>query len=233
MINASQVKTALAKLVKPGKKEILSRFFKTGPGQYGQGDVFIGVMVPKQRSVAKQFKNLPLAEIAKLLTSPVHEHRLTALLILVDKFQAAVASEQKKIVKFYLSQTKLINNWDLVDLSADKILGAWLVNKDRRILNKLSKSKNFWERRIAMISTFAFIKAGQTQDTWRLARTLLKDRHDLMHKASGWMLREAGQRDLPGLKKFLNEHKHKMPRTMLRYAIEKFSEAERKKYLKI
>jgi 3-methyladenine DNA glycosylase AlkD len=231
-MKADNVKRALARLADKDKARILARFFKTGKGQYGAGDKFLGITVPAQRQIAKQFQNLPLSEVAKLLASPIHEHRLTAVLILVDKFQQAVEAEKQKIVKFYLSRTKYINNWDLVDLSADKILGAWLIDKDRRILNKLSKSKNLWERRIAMISTFAFIKAGEVKDTWRLAKNLLGDSHDLLHKATGWMLREAGKRDLAGLKKFLNEHKHKMPRTMLRYAIEKFNEAERKQYLK-
>jgi 3-methyladenine DNA glycosylase AlkD len=228
-----QVAKALTGLIKPGKKDVLSRFFKTDPGHYGHGDVFIGVMVPQQRQVAKQFKDLPLVEIAKLLASPIHEYRLTALLILVEQFVVADDPQKAKIVKFYLARTPRINNWDLVDLSAPKILGAWLLDKDRKILDKLVKSKNIWERRIAVVSTFAFIKAGETKDTWRLAKILLRDSHDLMHKATGWMLREAGKRDPESLKKFLSEHGAKMPRTMLRYSIEKFNAIERKKYLKI
>jgi 3-methyladenine DNA glycosylase AlkD len=225
------VKRALARLANKDKARILARFFKTGPGQYGAGDKFLGITVPAQRQIAKQFQNLPLSEVAKLLASPIHEHRLTALLILVDKFQAAAVSEQQKIVKLYLSQTKFINNWDLVDLSAPKILGEWLVvHPDKKLLERLAKSKNLWEKRIAMLATFAFIKQKQLRLTFDLAKQFLNDRHDLIHKASGWMLREAGQRDLPGLQKFLKEHKHKMPRTMLRYAIEKFSATERKKY---
>lgn len=240
MNKAEQVTKALTGLIKPGKKDILSRFFKTDPGHYGHGDVFIGVMVPGQRQVAKQFKDLPLVEIAKLLASQIHEHRLTALLILVEQFAVADEPQKAKIVKFYLARTLRINNWDLVDLSAPKILGAWLLNKDRsldstqdrQILDKLIKSKNLWERRIAIVSTLAFIQKGETCDTWRLAKNLLHDTHDLIHKATGWMLREAGKRDPEGLKKFLNEYGVKMPRTMFRYAIEKFSEAERQQYLK-
>lgn len=232
-MKADNVKRALAKLADKDKARILARFFKTGQGQYGEGDKFLGVTVPAQRLVAKQFKNLPLAEVAKFLISPIHEHRLTALLILVEQYSQASETTKAKIVKFYLARAKQINNWDLVDLSAPKILGDWLFNKDRIILNKLIKSKNLWERRIAMISTLAFIKVGETKDVWRLAKILLNDSHDLMHKATGWMLREAGKRDLNGLKKFLDEHKAKMPRTMLRYSIEKFNKLERQKYLKI
>lgn len=237
------VKRELAKLADKNKAQVLGRFFKTGVGHYGEGDQFLGVVVPKQRLVAKQFKDLPLAEIAKLLVSPIHEHRLTALFILADQYARGSEATKAKIVKFYLARTKQINNWDLVDLSAYKILGDWLLDysrpfvrqpadQGRQILDKLVKSKNLWERRIAIISTLAFIRAGETKDTWRLAKILLNDTHDLMHKATGWMLREAGKRDLKGLKKFLEENGAKMPRTMLRYAIEKFSEGERQQYLK-
>lgn len=231
-MKADNVKRALARLADKNKARILARFFKTGKGHYGEGDKFLGISVPAQRQVAKKFSGLSLAEIDKLLKSPYHEHRLTAVLILVDKFQTATTAEQAIIVEFYLAKIKFINNWDLVDLSAPKILGEWLVKRDKRILNKLTSSANLWPRRIAILATFAFIKRGELKPTWDLAKKLLSDRHDLMHKASGWMLREAGKRDLKSLKKFLNEHKHKMPRTMLRYAIEKFNKKERQKYLK-
>ncbi len=232
-MTVNEVKRELKKLADKDRAISSARFFKTGKGHYGEGDKFLGITVPAQRQAAKKFSGLPLAEIDRLLKSPYHEHRLTALLILVDKFGRAAAADQQKIVKFYLSKTKFINNWDLVDLSADKILGVWLlVHPDKRLLERLAKSKNLWERRIAMLATFAFIKQKKLTPTFDLAKKLLSDRHDLMHKATGWMLREAGKRDLPALKKFLNEHAPRMPRTMLRYSIEKLSGHERQKYLR-
>jgi len=231
-MTADKVKQALKKLANQDKALILAGFFKTGVGQYGQGDKFLGITVPAQRLVAGQFKNLDLKELDKLLKSPYHEHRLTALLILVAKFETADQADKKKIVDFYLAHTKFINNWDLVDLTAPKILGAWLTTKpDDKLLNRLAISKNLWERRIAVLASFAFIKQNKFEPTLVLAKKLLKDSHDLMHKAVGWMLREIGKRDIKVLKNFLNKWASQMPRTMLRYSLEKFDEATRRYYL--
>lgn len=232
-MNADKVKQALKKLADKDKAVILAGFFKTGPGQYGAGDKFLGLSVPAQRQTAKRFAALPVPEIAQLLASPYHEHRLTALLILTEQFARASENSQQKIVKFYLSRAQQVNNWDLVDLSADKILGRWLLNHDRKILNKLARSQNLWERRMAMVATLAFIKQSELAPTFVLAKQLLSDRHDLIHKAVGWMLREAGKRDAAALKKFLQQYAAVMPRTMLRYALEKFPKPERQFYLKL
>ncbi len=213
--------------------KILSRFFKTGRGEYGEGDRFLGVTVPVVRSVARENGNLPRTEITRLLRSEFHEERLLALLLLISQFENGTEAEQKDTVGFYLKNTRYVNNWDLVDLSAYKILGEYLVGRPRKILYDLTKSKNLWERRIAIISTFAFIRNGEHEDTFGVARLLLNDEHDLMHKAVGWMLREVGKWcGLKVEKVFLDEHRKKMPRTALRYAIERFSEPERKRYLK-
>lgn len=208
-------------------------YFKTGKGQYGYGDVFIGVTVPEQRKIAKQYANLPLSEIKKLLASKFHECRLTALLILVAQFLNADEKTRAKIAKFYLTNIKRVNNWDLVDLSAPYILGKYLFDKDKKILYKLAKSKNIWERRVAILSTFEFIRNGYFNDVYLIAELLLNDTHDLMHKATGWMLREVGKRSRPTLIEFLKKHASHMPRTALRYAIEHFPENERKAILKI
>lgn len=216
----------------PKKAELLSRFFKTGKDEYGEGDIFIGIVVPNQRIVAKEYKDLPLPEIQKLLNSKIHEYRLTALLILTYKFPKADEQTKQEIVKLYLHNTQNINNWDLVDLSALYILGKYFSNHSgREILYKLSLSKNLWERRIAILSTFEFIRNKQYIDSLKLAELLVHDKHDLMHKAVGWMLREIGKRDLKTEENFLKEHYQTMPRTMLRYAIEKFPEPKRQFYL--
>jgi len=212
--------------------EILQRFFKTGPGEYGEGDVFYGIKVPVQRTVAHQFQHLPLNDLQILLKSKVHEERLIALLILVLKFKYADEIVREKLFKFYLKNSERINNWDLVDLSADKIVGAFLIDKDKSLLFKLAKSSNLWERRIAMLSTYCFIKNGVFEVTLQIAELLLRDQQDLIHKAVGWMLREIGKRDLEPEEEFLKLHYKQMPRTMLRYAIEKFPEAKRQAYLK-
>ncbi|MAG17906.1 MAG: DNA alkylation repair protein [Candidatus Diapherotrites archaeon] len=207
-------------------------FFKTGKGEYGEGDLFLGVTVPDIRTVAKKFLYLSLTELKPPLKSKFHEERLAALLVLVECFKKADEKEKKKIFNFYLSNTKHVNNWDLVDLSAHKIVGEYLLDKDRTLLYKLVKSKSLWERRISVISTFAFIDGNDLEDTFKLSELLLHDKHDLIHKAVGWALREAGKKDKQKLVKFLKKHKSEMPRTMLRYSIEKFSENERKLFMK-
>lgn len=210
-----------------------ARFFKTGVGQYGAGDIFIGLTVPQCRQLAQQFSSLSLPHIKKLLASKVHEERLIALLILVDQFTTGTPSQRRNLFNFYLKHARYVNNWDLVDLSADKIVGEYLQGKSLLLLDKLARSNNLWEKRIAIVSTFAFIKRGIYQPTFRLALLLLNDSHDLIHKAVGWMLREVGKRaSLTELKKFLRQHASRMPRTMLRYAIEHLPEQERKNFLK-
>lgn len=230
---AAAVRRQLKTMANPEKAAFFPRFFKAGPGEYAEGDKFMGVIVPDQRKVAKQFRDLPQTEIDKLLNDPVHECRLTGLLILVGQFERSKDQAQRKsIMQYYLSRTDAVNNWDLVDSSAHKILGKWLVDrKDRRVLDRLAKSKNMWEQRIAMVATYTLIKNGELDDTLRLAEKLLSHKHDLIHKAVGWMLREAGKQDDKVLLAFLDQHAHRMPRTMLRYSIEKLSDARRKKYL--
>ncbi len=211
-------------------------FFKTAPGQYGAGDVFWGLNVPEMKSIAKDYQELDLKNVTELLKDKVHELRLIGLTILVEKYQKAKAdNERKEIYNFYIKHRAAANNWDLVDLSVYKIMGDYLLRhkEERKILYQFIKSKNLWERRLAMVSCVAFIRFGETEDTIKLATALLNDKEDLMHKASGWMLRELGKRDKKVLTNFLNSHADKMPRTMLRYAIEKFPEKERQKYLKI
>jgi 3-methyladenine DNA glycosylase AlkD len=212
----------------------LSRFFKTGKGQYGEGDEFLGIVVPRQREVAKKYKNLKLDDIQIILESQYHEFRLTALLILVEKFQKGAEDEKKEIFRFYMKNLRYINNWDLVDVITPKIVGAYLLDKpvQRKILYTLAKSKDLWERRIAIVATHAFIRSGDFSDTLKISKILLGDKHDLIHKATGWMLREVGKKDLKTEEEFLDEHHQKMPRTMLRYSIEKFEEEKRKRYLK-
>lgn len=206
-------------------------FFKTGKGEYGEGDKFIGLKVPTQRKLAREFKELTLADLAQLLKSSVHEERLISLFILVDKYSKANEKTKKDIFKFYLKNRKGINNWDLVDISAPKILGKHLLKKDKTILFKFAVSKNLWERRIAILSTLEFIRNGDFKTTLQLCKILLNDEHDLIHKAVGWMLREIGKKDIESEEKFLKASYKKMPRTVLRYAIEKFPETKRKKYL--
>lgn len=230
-LTLDNLKSDLQGLADPEKAAILSRFFKTGKGQYGEGDIFLGIVVPNQRALAKKYEGLLLKDIRKLLSSEIHEHRLVALLILVDKFKKADETGREKIVGFYLKNTKHINNWDLVDLSAPNIPGEYLMDKDRTVLYRLARSKNIWERRISVMATFAFIKNRDFEDTLRISELLLKDNHDLIHKAVGWMLREVGKRDVKAEEDFLKEHYRLMPRTMLRYAVERFDETKKRFFL--
>lgn len=226
-----RLKTDLRKLADPKKAKILQRFFKTEKGEYGEGDVFLGVMVPRQRMLVKKYwRDLDLNDIDGLLRSKMHEERLIALLSLIYKYQ--FLNIKFLIFKFYLSHTRHINNWDLVDLSAPNIVGEYLIGKNRTILYRLARSKNLWERRIAMLSTFAFIKRGDYADTLKIAKILIKDKHDLIHKAIGWMLREVGKRcGEKHLLTFLDDNCRQMPRTALRYAIERLNHRTKIKYL--
>lgn len=231
MITASP-QQQLKKLANPQKAVAVARFFKTGKGEYGEGDVFLGITVPQIRIIAKQCKDLSLKEIEKLLQSKIHEERLLALITLVNQFKKANEDKQKQIFDLYLGNTKYINNWDLVDSSAEYIVGGYLMNRSKNILKPLAQSNLLWERRIAIIATFHFIKQKQHEHTFTIAKILVKDEHDLIHKAVGWMLREVGKRISEAIEEtFLQQHYQQMPRTMLRYAIERFDEKKRKKYL--
>ena len=234
-MSAKEVLQDLKSYAKPGKAHDLQRFFKTGPGEYGEGDVFLGVVVPDTRKVSRKYLDLSFTELEKLLAFDMHESRLCALIILTLQFKATKDSKnQKRIFDFYIQQLKkgCINNWDLVDVSAP-IIGAYLIESadPYPLLTKLGKSKNLWERRTAMIFTFAFIRAGELDPTIEIAELLLNDEHDLIHKAVGWMLRELGKRNIDLLRRFLSTHASQMPRTSLRYAIERMPERERKKWL--
>ncbi len=226
-----QVKAEFEKLSDPEYAMKLQGFFKTGKGEYGEGDVFIGVRVPDQRRIAKKYRNIPLTDVLELLRSGIHEHRLTALFMLTEQFNKGDEEARRRIVDLYLSNTAYVNNWDLVDSSAHKILGVWLVDKSRGVLYDLAGSESLWERRISIISTFAFIKCGDLVDALALAGALVDDGHDLIHKASGWVLREVGKRDQSVLEGFLLVHFETMPRTMLRYAIERLPEERRRFYM--
>jgi len=234
-MKATNVRKELKSMADPDKAVILQRFFKTGLGQYGEGDIFIGVTVPQSRKIAKKFSQLQLVEVKTLLYSRIHEERLVALLILVWRYSSASGNREEKeeIVKFYLDNIKQVNNWDLVDLSAPNILGAHLLdNRDSRLLYRLSKSENVWERRVAILATYHFIRNDDFSYTLKIAEMLLQDRHDLIHKAVGWMLREVGKRDATAEEAFLEKYWSVMPRTMLRYAIERLPENKRLRYKK-
>lgn len=223
----------ISHLRKLGNRRIAThslRFFKTGKGEYGEGDIFLGIRVPILRKCVKEYPNIGLKDAEKLLTSPLHEARLFALLILVREY-ATGKNKKDAVYRCYLANTKHINNWDIVDCSAEHIVGAHLFNKDRTPLYKLARSKSLWERRIAIVSTFHFIRKNDFTDTLAIAGLLINDREDLIHKAVGWMLREVGKRDVKALEKFLAKHYKRMPRTMLRYAIEKFPKTKRLAYL--
>jgi 3-methyladenine DNA glycosylase AlkD len=228
-----RIKEELKERVEPGKAEILSRFFQAFPGGYGEGDEFIGVRVPEQRKVAKKYyRDIPLVEAEMLLQEKIHEYRLTALFILCYRFaKTCTEEEREKIVDLYLDNLDYVNNWDLVDASAEKILGPFLLEKDKKLLFQLAESGYLWRQRAAIISTFYFIKHGRYKETLELAKKYLTHEHDLIHKATGWMLREIGKRDFPTLYSFLMGHSRQMPRTMLRYAIEKLDPALRQKFM--
>lgn len=225
-----EIKKALNSLANPNKALLLKRYFKTGKGQYGYGDKFLGITVPQQRKIAKQYQDIELVELEKLLSSKIHEHRFTALEILIFKYEKSNLKDKAKLVSFYLKNKKYINNWDLVDTSAPYILGSYLLDKDRSILYKLADSKNIWERRVAIVSTFAFIRNNDFKDSLDLSKKFLSDKHDLIHKATGWMLREIGKRSVYTLEDFLNNYSEIMPRMMLGYAIERLPEEKRKFY---
>ncbi|MDP2736546.1 MAG: DNA alkylation repair protein [bacterium] len=232
MPNSKQLKSELGKLANKKQAVILAGFFKTGPGQYGEGDIFLGLKSAQIKQIGQKFFNINFADVQKLLNSKIHEERMAALRILVLKYNKAKDDKIKKqIINFYLRNTKNVNNWDLVDMSCQNILGNYLLDKSRYVLYKLAKSKNLWEKRISIISTLAFIREKQFSDTLKIAEILLNDKHDLIHKAVGWMLREAGKRDQSVLRRFLDKHYKIMPRTMLRYAIEKLDEKKRMFYL--
>jgi 3-methyladenine DNA glycosylase AlkD len=209
----------------------LQRFFKTGPGEYAEGDVFIGVTVPDLRRVCRECRGAAIPDLLALLGSAVHEERLLALLLLVEAFRRGTDETKREIYRLYLANTKFVNNWDLVDSSAPHIVGAWLFTRSRAPLRRLARSSSLWERRIAIIATQFFIRNGDLEETFRIADLLLADHHDLIHKAVGWMLREAGNRNPAAERAWLETRYPRMPRTMLRYAIEKFPEAERRRYL--
>lgn len=235
-MDAMQWKLRLAEMASEEKAAVLSRFFKTGKGEYGEGDIFIGVTVPKVREVSREFVGAPYDIVEEMLYSPVHEHRLGALLTLVEEFKKARRQPERRraIVEFYLSHATQANNWDLVDLSAPKILGEWLAyNPDSALLDRLSMSPSLWQQRIAIVATLTLIRRGEFADTLRLAERYLTHRHQLMHKATGWMLREIGKKHERTLLDFLDRHATEMPRTALRYAIERLTPDMRRHYMSL
>lgn len=230
-VTLPQIRTALRAAARPGDAEILRRFFKTGPGEYGEGDEFLGVRVPVLRVLVRDTDSLRQRDVLRLLRSQYHEERLLALLILVRRFERGDASARRHIFNSYLQATRHINNWDLVDLSTPNIAGVWLLDRPRGQLRRWAQSANLWERRIAIVATLAFIRVGQFDDTLALCRVLKRDPHDLIHKACGWMLREVGKRAPRTLDAFLRRHAASLPRTMLRYAIERLPEPRRRAWL--
>jgi len=229
----SDVKKEIKKLANPVQAKLLLKFFKTAVGEYGEGDIFLGIKVPEERKVAKRFwKEINLEETQELLKSKIHEERFISLLILIEKYREGNEREREKIFSTYINSTKWINNWDLVDVTCPKIVGDYLLDKKRDVLYEFARSENLWKKRISIISTFAFIKKGEFEDTINIAKILLKDKHDLIHKAVGWALREVGKKKEKLLIDFLEKHYKEMPRTMVRYSIEKLDEKRRKDYLK-
>lgn len=229
----TSLKQGLLQLANPERAIQAARFFKTGKGEYGEGDIFIGLSNPQVQLLVKEhWKKMNISDIQLLINDPIHELRFAGLLVLATHFSKSSPIEQQKIVNFYVKNVRQINNWDLVDCSAYKILGKFLLNKDRQILYDLADSEHLWSERIAVVSTLEFIRNGQFLDIFNLSEKFLSHTHDLMHKACGWMLREVGKRDELALEEFLDKHLHKMPRTMLRYAIERMEEGKRVGYLK-
>jgi 3-methyladenine DNA glycosylase AlkD len=226
-----EIQDKLCKLANKEKAKILQGFFKTGPGQYGEGDVFLGITVPVIRKLAKECRGTTVADAVQLLKSSIHEERLFALFLLVSAYSKGDESLKKKIYTLYLKNTRYINNWDLVDLSAPNIAGNYLEDKSRKPLYEFAKSRDLWKRRIAILATFSFIRQNDFLDALKISKILIADDHDLIHKAVGWMLREVGKRNLSAEEKFLLQYYKKMPRTMLRYAIERFPEVKRQRYL--
>ena len=228
----AELQKRLAALADPRVAEASRRFFKTGPGEYGEGDLFRGIRVPVLRALSKEYQSIPLPEAGRLLRSPFHEDRLLALLLLVRLYSRGDGAAREKVYRLYLENTRFINNWDLVDSSAEHIVGAFLRDRGRGPLRRLAKSADLWERRIAVMATFHLIKRGEFGETLAVARALLSDPEDLIHKAVGWMLREVWKRDPEAAELFLREHRARMPRVMLRYAVEKFPEERRRRYLR-
>jgi len=228
----AEIHHRLLMLANPETAAVLQRFFKTGPGEYGAGDIFIGIKVPPLQKLATEFQRAPLTTLKRLLKSKVHEERSLAVLILNRQFDRADEAQRQQIYDFYLAHIAHIHNWDLVDGSAPYLVGPFLFTRDRKPLFVFAKSSSLWERRIAIVSTFYFIRQNDFVDALKISRILLKDEHDLIHKAVGWMLREIAKRDLAAAEAFLKSHYQTMPRTMLRYAIERFPEARRQKYLR-
>lgn len=231
MLTADHIQAELDSLGNPADAQFLQGFFKTGEGQYGEGDVFLGIRVPVTRKIATKYRDLSLKQIEELLESPIHEHRLAAVIIMTEQAKRADEAGKKTLFDLYIKRSDRINNWDIVDLSCREVVGGYLMYKPRGILYKLAVSKDMWERRIAMVSTWQFIRERQLEDTFAIAEILLNDAHDLIHKAVGWMLREAGKKDEVALKHFLDDHAATMPRTALRYAIERLHPEDKAYYM--
>lgn len=231
VLHIPRVVSRLREFADRERAKVSLRFFKTAPGEYGEGDRFLGIRVPDLRRVAREFRSLSFKDVETLLASRWHEERLLALVILVNQYERVSDAEREAIYRLYLASTDRINNWDLVDASAPQIVGAHLLHRDRRVLHRLAKSHSVWERRIAIIATARFIRSGQFDDTFAIVERLLDDEHDLIHKAAGWMLREIGKRNREAEERFLRKYASRMPRTMLRYAIERFPKALRLRYL--
>ena len=227
----AQLHRDIRKVSTRARAKISQSFFKTGRGEYGEGDRFLGTTVPDLRTLSVKYQDLPTSDLVPLLKSRWHEERLLALIILVRQYERGDHAARHAIYKLYLAHTRYINNWDLVDSSADAIVGAYLYDRDRALLHTLAQSRSIWERRIAMLASFHYIKKGEYEDALTIAELLLRDEHDLIHKAVGWMLREIGKRDQAAEERFLKTHAARMPRTMLRYAIERFPEPLRRRYL--
>lgn len=231
-MSVQDIRKRLEALGNKERAQISQGFFKTGPGEYGEGDVFLGIKVPELRKLAKEYQGITVREAKQLLRSSIHEERLLALLIFIRAFSKGDEKTKKSIYELYLKNTEFINNWDLVDASAEHIVGAYLKEKSKEPLYHLARSRSLWERRISIMATFHFIKQKAFSETLKISKMLVSDEEDLIHKAVGWMLREVGKRHMPTEENFLKEHYKKMPRTMLRYAIEKFPESKRQRYLK-